>query len=184
MALQYSTALRTSQVAQIEAQINGANVTAWATSTAYSLNAYRSANGAVYKCTTAGTSASSGSGPSGTGSSITDGTAVWAYQAPTLKIFSGAEPVNVAAADPSGTLATMTLPATSLTTSSGATAIAGTWSVAASAAGTAASFRIYDGSGACVLQGNTTSDLVLNNTNLASGQTVTVTSFSITAGNA
>ena len=29
----------------------------------------------------------------------------------TLKIFSGAEPVNCAAADPAGTLATMSLPA-------------------------------------------------------------------------
>jgi hypothetical protein len=36
-------------------------------------------SGNLYRCTTAGTSASSGGGPTGTGSSITDGTAVWTY---------------------------------------------------------------------------------------------------------
>jgi hypothetical protein len=35
-------------------------------------------SGKLYRCTTAGTSASSG-GPTGTGTSITDGTAVWEY---------------------------------------------------------------------------------------------------------
>lgn len=56
---------------------------AWAPSTAYSLNAYVNLGGNAYKATTAGTSASSG-GPTGTGSSITDGTVVWAYQAKAL----------------------------------------------------------------------------------------------------
>ena len=101
-----------------------------------------------------------------------------------LKIFSGAEPANPAAADPSGLLATITLPATFLTSSGGATTIAGTWSTTASATGTAATFRIYDGSAVCHVQGNCTTDLVLNNTSIASGQTVTVTAFSVTAGNA
>lgn len=101
-----------------------------------------------------------------------------------LKIFSGAEPANCAAADPTGLLVSITLPSTFLTSSGGATTIAGTWTANASAAGTAASFRIYDGSAVCHLQGNCSSDLVLNNTNIASGQTVTVTSFSVTAGNA
>lgn len=101
-----------------------------------------------------------------------------------LKIFSGAVPANCAAADPSGLLATITLPSTFLTSASGATTIAGSWTVAASATGTAVTFRIYDGSAVCHMQGNVTSDLVLNNTSIASGQTVTVTSFTITAGNA
>jgi hypothetical protein len=101
-----------------------------------------------------------------------------------LKIFSGAEPANCAAADPTGLLATITLPASFLTSSGGVTTIAGTWQVAASATGIAQCFRIYDGSAVCHVQGNTTTDLVLNNTNITSGQTVTVTSFSITAGNA
>lgn len=102
----------------------------------------------------------------------------------TLKIFSGAEPANCAAADPAGLLATIALPSTFLTSSAGVTTLSGTWSVAASGTGTAASFRMYDGSSVCHAQGNTTTDLVLNNTSIASGQTVTVTSFSVTAGNA
>lgn len=101
-----------------------------------------------------------------------------------LKIFSGAEPANCAAADPTGLLVTITLPASFLTSSGGVTTIAGTWSASASATGTAASFRIYDNTPACHIQGNVTTDLVLNNTSIASGQTVTVTQFSVTAGNA
>lgn len=101
-----------------------------------------------------------------------------------LKIFSGAEPANCAAADPTGLLVTITLPATFLTSTGGVTTIAGTWSASAAATGTAASWRMYDGSAVCHVQGNTTADLVLNNQNITSGQTVTVTSFSVTAGNA
>lgn len=51
---------------------------AWAASTAVQLNQHVHNGGNVYVCTTAGTTASSG-GPTGTGSGITDGTAVWAY---------------------------------------------------------------------------------------------------------
>jgi hypothetical protein len=183
MAFQYSTTLRTAQVAQLLAQLNGADVTAWAASTAYALNAYVRNSGGVYKCTTAGNSGTTG-GPTGTGTGIVDGTAQWAYQAPTLKIFSAAEPTNVAAADPTGLLATIPLPAPCLTASGGATTIAGSWSANASSAGTAASFRAYDGAGNCQIQGNVTSDLVLNNTSLVVGQQVTVTQFTVTAGNA
>lgn len=53
-------------------------ITAWAASTAYSLAARRSNGGNAYQVITAGTSAGSG-GPSGTGSSISDGTAVWKW---------------------------------------------------------------------------------------------------------
>lgn len=101
-----------------------------------------------------------------------------------LKIFSGAEPATCATADPAGLLCTITLPSTFLTSSGGATTIAGSWTANASAAGTAATFRIYDGSAVCHIQGNCTADLVLNNTSIASGQTVTVTSFTVSAGNA
>jgi hypothetical protein len=54
---------------------------AWAPNTAYATNAIVVANGSSYQCTTAGTSAASGSGLSGTSTSITDGTAVWTYLA-------------------------------------------------------------------------------------------------------
>ncbi len=58
--------------------------TTWATSTAYTRGLYREANGSVYLCTTSGTSASSGAGPSGTDPTvfIVDGTAQWLYQYP------------------------------------------------------------------------------------------------------
>ncbi|CAE6746611.1 hypothetical protein R69619_02727 [Paraburkholderia nemoris] len=52
---------------------------AWVKSTAYAVGALVSAGGNTYQCATAGTSASSGSGPTGTGSGIADGTAVWNY---------------------------------------------------------------------------------------------------------
>lgn len=51
----------------------------WAASTAYQLlQQVTNDSGKCYRCTTAGTSAGSG-GPTGTGGSITDGTAVWTY---------------------------------------------------------------------------------------------------------
>lgn len=101
-----------------------------------------------------------------------------------LKLFTGAEPANCAAADPAGLLATITLPSDWLANASGGSkAKAGTWSVAASGTGTVASWRIYDsGVVACHIQGNVT-DMVFDNTSITAGQTVTVTGFTITAGN-
>ena len=73
--------------------------------------------------------------------------------------------------------------------SNGSVAMTGTWSNSspgASRAGTALYWRIYDGAGTpvCHLQGDVVNDLVLNNTSIAVGQTVTVTQFTISAGNA
>lgn len=64
----------------INAYMNTGSAKTWTPSTAYSLGDYLDVNGNVYRNTTAGTSASSGSGPSGNGSSIADGSAVWAWQ--------------------------------------------------------------------------------------------------------
>lgn len=101
-----------------------------------------------------------------------------------LKIFTGAQPVNCAAADPAGLLCTITLPADWMTAAAaGAKAKDGTWSGTASGTGTAASWRLYASNGTtCGMQGNTT-DMVFDNTSIASGQTVTVSTFTITAGN-
>lgn len=101
-----------------------------------------------------------------------------------LKIFSGAEPANCAAADPAGLLATINLPSDWMANAAaGSKAKSGTWSVAASGTGTAASWRIYDsGVVACHIQGNV-ADMVFDNTSITAGQTVTVTGFTITAGN-
>ena len=102
-----------------------------------------------------------------------------------LKIFSGAEPANCAAADPSGLLATLTLPSDWMNAASaGAKTKLGTWSAAASGTGTAASWRIYASDGTtCHVQGSM-SDMVLDNNSIASGQVVSVNTFTISAGNA
>ncbi len=68
----------TGGAANVAIQIGGVSVAPWAPSSAYGLDARVSNAGETYRATTAGTSASSG-GPSGTGTSITDGTVVWTY---------------------------------------------------------------------------------------------------------
>lgn len=109
-----------------------------------------------------------------------------------LKIRSGAAPVDVATADSGTVLATLTLPTDWLAAASaGAKAKSGTWQdTSADAAGTAAHFRIYASDGSTKhIQGTVTAtggggDLTLDNVVLAAGQTVTITGFTLTAGNA
>ena len=109
-----------------------------------------------------------------------------------LKIKSGAQPANCAAADSGTVLATLNLPSDWLAAaSSGSKAKAGTWEdLSADAAGTAAHFRIYASDGVtCHIQGSVTAtagggDLELDNVVLASGQAITITAFSLTDGNA
>ena len=56
---------------------------AWAQSTAYSVRDQARSPGGLYECITAGISSGTGTGPSGTTSDITDGTAHWKWlQAP------------------------------------------------------------------------------------------------------
>ena len=101
-----------------------------------------------------------------------------------LKIFSGAVPASCASADPAGPLVTIPLPASPFgAAASGAIALAGSWTANASATGTAACHRVYDSSGGCQIQGNVTSDLTLNNVSITSGQSVTVTGYTLTSGN-
>lgn len=59
--------------------IDVGNSAAWAQSTAYVLNQWVTANGNLYECTTAGTSLGSGTGPSGTGPTVSDNTVTWTY---------------------------------------------------------------------------------------------------------
>lgn len=103
-----------------------------------------------------------------------------------LKIFSGAEPANCAAADPAGLLVTINLPADWMAAAAaGSKGLAGSWAGTASGAGTAQCFRIYDTSGAaCGIQGGIPADMTLNNTSIAVGQAVSVSTFNITQGNA
>lgn len=107
-----------------------------------------------------------------------------------LKIRTGAQPADCAAADSGTVLATLNLPADWMAAAAaGSKAKSGTWQdVAADAAGTAAHFRIYKSDGVtCVLQGSCgigSGDLQLDNTNIAVGQVVTITAFTLTDGNA
>lgn len=106
-----------------------------------------------------------------------------------LIIRTGAQPATCATADSGSVLATIVCPSDWMAAASGGTkAKSGTWSVAASGTGTAAHFRIKDsGETTCHMQGSVgqgTGDLSLDNTSIASGQTVTISTFTITAGNA
>lgn len=110
--------------------------------------------------------------------------------APTLEIRSGSVPANAAAADSGTLLASMTLPSDWLAAaSSGSKTLLGTWQDAsADATGTAGHFRIKVSS-TCHIQGTVTAtggggDMTLDNVSIASGQQVTITSFTLTAGGA
>ncbi len=112
--------------------------------------------------------------------------------APILEIRSGSPPANCAAADSGTLLASMTLPSDWMAAASGGTkAKSGTWQdLSANAAGTAAHYRIKDSTGTtCHEQGTVTAtggggDMTLDNVSIAVGQTVQITSFTWTEGNA
>ena len=109
-----------------------------------------------------------------------------------LKIRTGAAPANVGTADSGTVLASLTLPSDWMAAASGGSkALAGTWQDAsADAAGTAAHFRLYASDGTtCHAQGTVTAtggggDMTVDNTNFAAGQSFSVSSFTLTEGNA
>lgn len=107
-----------------------------------------------------------------------------------LKIRTGAAPSSCQAADTGTVLASMQLQSDWMAAaSSGSKAKSGTWQdTSADASGTAGHFRIYKSGGSLVImQGSVNSsngDMVIQNTSINSGQQVTVTSFSVTDGNA
>jgi hypothetical protein len=109
-----------------------------------------------------------------------------------LKIRSGSAPAGCGTADSGTVLATLNLPSDWLAAASGGSkSKSGTWEdTSADAAGTAGHFRIYATDGTtCHMQGTITAtggggDMTLDNTSIASGQQVTITSFTISAGGA
>lgn len=109
-----------------------------------------------------------------------------------LRIRSGAAPADCATADSGTVLAELTLPSDWMAAaSSGSKAKSGTWQDAsADASGTAAHFRIYDSGGStCHVQGTVTGtggggDMTLDSASITSGQSVTITAFTLTAANA
>jgi hypothetical protein len=110
---------------------------------------------------------------------------------PVLRIRSGSAPTNVSDADTGTVLSTIVLPSDWLAAASGGVkSKSGTWEDAsADATGTAGHFRIYQSDGTTtMIQGSVTAtggggQLELNSTSLTSGQPVTITSASFTAGN-
>jgi hypothetical protein len=108
-----------------------------------------------------------------------------------LKIRTGAQPANCSATDAGTVLATASLPSDWMAAASGGSkAKSGTWEdTAADNTGTAGHFRIYASDGTtCHAQGSVTAtggggDMTVDNTSFASGQSFTVTTFTITDGN-
>lgn len=109
-----------------------------------------------------------------------------------LKIRTGAPPADVATADSGTVLATLNLPSDWMAAaSSGSKAKSGTWEdTSADASGTAAHFRVYASDGTTKhIQGTVTAtggggDMTVDNTSFAAAQAFTITSFTLTDGNA
>ncbi len=109
-----------------------------------------------------------------------------------LKVFSGSPPATCATADSGTVLATISLPSDWMAAASaGVKAKSGTWQDAsADNNGTAGHFRIYASDGTtCHMQGTVTAtggggDMVVDSTSFTAGQSFTVDTFQLTAGNA
>lgn len=111
---------------------------------------------------------------------------------PIITMSTGTVPADCAQANTGTVLATMILPTDWLGTPNGGNInLSGNWQdLSADNSGTAGYFRLYDSTGTtCHMQGTISStggggDMQLDNTNIAVGQQITITSFSITAGGA
>ena len=106
-----------------------------------------------------------------------------------LEIFTGSVPANCAASEAGTKLAEFDLASDwAAAASSGSKQLNNlTLSTTGAAAGTAAHFRLFASDGTtCHMQGTVTAtggggDMTVDNTNIASGQTVQVTAFTLTA---
>jgi len=109
-----------------------------------------------------------------------------------LKIRTGSVPANVAASATGTVLATLNLPSDWMAAaSSGSKALSGSWTdSSADASGTAAHFEITATDGTTRhMQGTVTvtgggGDMTVDSTSFTSGQAFTITSFTLTDGNA
>lgn len=109
-----------------------------------------------------------------------------------LRVRTGTAPANCGTADSGTVLATLNLPSDWLAAaSSGSKALSGTWQdLSADNSGTVGHFRIYDSGGStCHIQGTVTvtgggGDMTFDTATFTAGQQVTVTSFTLTDGNA
>jgi hypothetical protein len=110
-----------------------------------------------------------------------------------LELSSGPPPTNCASADSGTLLAQIVLPTDWMAAAAaGVKAKAATWSGTGTASGNIAHFRIKDGGspdtchiqGTVGLAGSPDYDMTVDNPAVTGGQVITVSTFSITAGNA
>ncbi len=107
-----------------------------------------------------------------------------------VRIRTGAQPATCATADSGTVLASWTLASDwAAAASGGSKAFSSTpLAVTASGTGTAAHYRVYASDGTtCHMQGTvgtSGTDMIIDNTSVNSGQNVSITSWSITDGNA
>lgn len=103
---------------------------------------------------------------------------------PKLRIYTGSAPTNPGDAATGTLLVDIDLPSDWVTESGGVLTKAGTWSGTAANAGTAGYFRIWNsGASTAHIQGDCgegSGELQLDNTDIAAGQTVTVSTFTLT----
>lgn len=109
-----------------------------------------------------------------------------------LRFYTGGMPANCAAARTGTVLATLNLPSDWMAAASGGSKVkSGTWTDAsADASGVVGYFSILDSGGTtCHIQGTVTitgggGNMEIDSVNFTAGQSVTVTTFTINAGNA
>jgi hypothetical protein len=109
-----------------------------------------------------------------------------------IRVRTGSAPANCAAADTGTVLAEITCPSDWMAAASGGTKTkSGTWQdLSADNTGTAAHFRLYDSAGTtCHMQGTVTAtggggDMEVNSTSFTAGQSFTISTFTLTDGNA
>ena len=109
-----------------------------------------------------------------------------------MKLRSGTVPANVGTADSGTVIATINLPSDWMSAAAGGSKSAlGTWQDAsADATGTIGHFRVYASDGTTAhIQGTVTAtggggDMTVDNINVNSGQSITISAFTLTAGGA
>lgn len=104
---------------------------------------------------------------------------------PKLRIYTGAPPVNCAAAATGSLLSELSLPSDWMANASGGTKVkAGSWSGSASATGTAGYFRIWNTAvSVCHIQGTvgtSGTDMIVDSVSFNNGQAFTVLTFTMT----
>lgn len=113
--------------------------------------------------------------------------------APILTLWTGAAPATCATANSGTKVAQMTLPSDWMAAAaSGSKAKSGTWQdTSADNAGTVGHFRIHEATDPtiCHMQGTVTAtggggDMTLDNNVVAAGQSITINTFTLSAGNA